>query len=67
MPEAIRQQVLARDNYHCVLPPPHEGRLEVDHIIPVSRGGPHTLANGRTLCLLHHRQVTGRDFGFKSR
>jgi hypothetical protein len=67
MPERIRREVLARDGYRCVMPGPDEGRLEVDHIQPVSRGGQHSAANARTVCRRHHLQLTGADFGFGGR
>lgn len=33
---------------------------EADHIVPLSEGGTNDLANGRTLCLTHHRETTIR-------
>ena len=37
---------------------PCEGRLEVNHVIPRSQGGPSVVANGMPLCAHHHRLVT---------
>jgi len=37
----------------------HNGRLEVDHIVPLHRGGSNDDDNLRTLCAEHHRLVTG--------
>ncbi|MEU4920280.1 HNH endonuclease [Streptomyces parvus] len=36
-------------------------RLEVDHIVPVSRGGTSTLDNAQVLCQPCHRAKTVRD------
>ena len=41
--------------YHC------EGRRalwEADHVVPLVEGGPHTLANMRTLCVPCHKRAT---------
>lgn len=49
IPTYLRWQVFERDNFTCQ----HCGArryLEVDHIIPESKGGPTTLANFQTLC-----------------
>ena len=50
---SVRYQVMKRDHFKCVLC----GRraedgviLEIDHIIPVSKGGTSDLSNLRTLC-----------------
>ncbi len=66
MPAKIRRQILARDGYRCVVCGSQE-RLEADHVVPVSRGGPHTVANGRTLCRPCHLKATGADFGWRGR
>ena len=34
------------------------GPLRVDHVVPLSEGGPDEDGNKRTLCLRHHRGVT---------
>jgi 5-methylcytosine-specific restriction endonuclease McrA len=54
LPEPIRQAVLERDHHTCTMVGHHEGRLEVDHIIPQSRGGSDDMSNLRTLCRYHH-------------
>lgn len=51
LPVKLRAQVMARDYCRCV----HCGcddieELGVDHILPESKGGPHTLDNLQTLC-----------------
>ena len=52
-------RILDRDGHQCVLKGPHNGRLEVDHIVPLHRGGSNDDDNLRTLCAFHHRLVTG--------
>jgi 5-methylcytosine-specific restriction endonuclease McrA len=51
----VRWRILKRDEYRCVLcgrsPATHAGlSLQIDHVIPVSRGGGDEEANLRTLC-----------------
>ena len=54
MTKKLRLQVLERDNFTCQFcgrSPQKDGvSLEVDHIIPVSRGGRTELSNLQTLC-----------------
>lgn len=52
IPIQIRWRVLKRDNYQCVKcgKKPPEVQLEVDHIIPRSKGGPDIEENFQTLC-----------------
>lgn len=52
---AIRYDILKRDNYKCVIcgrSPANNDKvkLEVDHIVPVSKGGKNHIENLRTLC-----------------
>jgi len=49
IPESLREQVFARDDYRCVECESVK-RLCVDHIIPESKGGATTLENLQTLC-----------------
>lgn len=49
IPEAIRQQVLSRDNHRCVECQSIK-RLTIDHIFPESKGGSTTLDNLQVLC-----------------
>jgi hypothetical protein len=48
IPLAVRREVFARDGV-CVWCAAQE-RLELDHIVPYSRGGPDTVDNLRVLC-----------------
>jgi len=52
-------RILDRDGHQCVFEGPQNGRLEVDHIVPLHRGGSNEDSNLRTLCAEHHRQATG--------
>lgn len=40
---------------------------QVDHIIPVSRGGTHERVNLRGVCGPCHRKLTARQFGYAAR
>ena len=53
MNEDIRYNVLIRDNFTCVLcgaTAKDGAKLQVDHIIPVSKGGKTVMSNLQTLC-----------------
>ena len=52
LPLKLRWDVLKRNHYKCVKcgARPPDVELEVDHILPVSRGGTNDLTNLRTLC-----------------
>jgi hypothetical protein len=55
IPLRTRWAVLKRDSYKCTKcgsspSADHEVRLEVDHIIPVTKGGQNNIENLRTLC-----------------
>lgn len=48
-----RAQILGRAGHRCYVYDPDlcRGRAtEVDHVIPVAEGGPHTLANASAIC-----------------
>lgn len=62
---SIRQLVLERDQFQCVLVVPEGHRCpnratDVDHIDPL---GSDELWNLRALCGLHHRRVTSAQAG----
>lgn len=53
MTDSLRYDVLRRDNFKCVIcgATASEGaKLEVDHIVPISKGGKTELTNLQTLC-----------------
>ena len=51
-------KVLARDNYRCCSCG-RPGRLEVDHIVPISKNGSkYALDNLQSLCQSCHREKT---------
>ena len=54
---AQRTEILARDEYKCVIcgQGPREGmEIHADHIKPKDRGGKATIENGQTLCSTHN-------------
>jgi 5-methylcytosine-specific restriction endonuclease McrA len=69
VPASVRREVFLRDGGRCQWPTAGGGicgsthRVELDHIIPVGRGGSPTVANLRVLCDAHNvlaaRQVYG--------
>ena len=62
---AQRDWRLQRTNYLCEMCLPDVVRLAtvVDHIVPLSKGGPDADENTRNLCAEHNRQVTAEQFG----
>jgi len=52
IPASVRVSVLHRDGYKCVFcgRSPNQVQLEVDHIVPFSKGGSNDLSNLQTLC-----------------
>jgi hypothetical protein len=48
---ALRQKVLERDDYTCSYCGRRGGRLTLDHVVPVSRGGTSELRNLVTACV----------------
>ncbi|WP_374223780.1 HNH endonuclease [Streptomyces sp. ISL-11] len=55
-----RSRALARDRFRCQFCGSRQ-ELEVDHIVPVARGGTWAPSNLRTLCRPCHRQKTHED------
>jgi hypothetical protein len=51
----IRSQIFRRDDYTCRYCGTRGGRLECDHVIPVSRGGPTVESNLVTACFKCNR------------
>lgn len=65
--EEIRVAVLKRDDFTCTIcgisaDPNRNTVLDVDHIVPRSRGGADTGSNLRTLCMTCHEARHGRLF-----
>ena len=52
IPPEVRKYVFVRDFYHCQScgKTDTEANLNVDHIIPLARGGKNDLSNLQTLC-----------------
>jgi hypothetical protein len=62
---AIRRFVFERDDYTCLYCHIRGGELEVDHKIPISRGGTNDLLNLATSCLhcnRSKRNLTAEEF-----
>jgi hypothetical protein len=57
---ALRRAVVARDDDTCVSCGARGGRLDCDHVLPVSRGGGHQLANLATACLRCNRATQAK-------
>ena len=69
IPDAIKQQVLARDGACCTFVGADgkrcgsTWRLELDHVIPVALGGETSVENLRVLCRAHNRFEAERVLG----
>ena len=57
--KAIRARVLRRDGHRCRMC--GQPGAEVDHIVPVSKGGSWEAANLQTLCRPHHIAKTRNE------
>ena len=72
IPVWLRDEVLKRDDHCCTYTTPGGHRcscpvgLEIDHIVPVARGGKTEIKNLRVLCSTHNilaaKEVFGRGF-----
>lgn len=60
---SVRVDVLKRDNYRCVFcgATAQETQLQIDHIIPFSKGGNNELSNLQTLCVKCNRGKSDRS------
>jgi 5-methylcytosine-specific restriction endonuclease McrA len=69
VPAAVRRAVWARDGDRCTFVGSRGHRcgethgLELDHVVPVARGGTSTLANLRLRCAAHNQHEAERVFG----
>jgi 5-methylcytosine-specific restriction endonuclease McrA len=69
IPRAVRRAVWARDGGQCAFVSAdghrceERSKLEMDHIVPVAKGGASTVDNLRLLCRAHNRHAADRVFG----
>lgn len=59
IPPAVRWEIHQRDGYRCVYCG-EEGELQLDHVIPYSRGGPDTYENLVSACRTCNRTKGAR-------
>jgi 5-methylcytosine-specific restriction endonuclease McrA len=57
---ALRSEVFARDDFTCAYCGERGGRLECDHVTPVSRGGRHDPDNLVAACFGCNRDKAGK-------
>jgi 5-methylcytosine-specific restriction enzyme A len=64
IPTSVRVDVLKKDNCRCVFcgATAQETQLQIDHIIPFSKGGSNDLSNLQTLCRECNRGKSDRVF-----
>lgn len=60
IPDQLRAEILSRDGFKC-LDCGSDDHLQMDHIIPVSKGGPTTAENLQTLCRPCNARKRDRD------
>jgi 5-methylcytosine-specific restriction endonuclease McrA len=69
IPNHVRRAVWKRDRSQCAFLSADGRRctarsgLEIDHVLPVARGGQSTVDNLRLLCWAHNQHVAERTFG----
>jgi hypothetical protein len=69
VPAAVRREVFLRDEGKCQWPLADGGicgsthRVELDHVVPVGRGGKATASNCRVLCAVHNRLAAREAYG----
>lgn len=69
IPAAVRRAVWQRDGHRCTFIGPESRRcesrsfLELDHVLPVARGGRGTVDNLRVRCRAHNQLEAERVFG----
>jgi hypothetical protein len=69
VPKAIQRQIFFRDGNQCNFVSDdgrrcsERGRLQVDHILPVAKGGDDRAENLRLLCAPHNQLMAERHFG----
>ncbi|MGB7414296.1 MAG: HNH endonuclease [Thermosynechococcaceae cyanobacterium] len=68
IPADVRHYVLTRDGHQCQSCSQSHVLLEVDHIIPLAKGGPNDISNLHTLCQRCNREKCDRiDHRFQRR
>ncbi|HYS79147.1 MAG TPA: HNH endonuclease signature motif containing protein [Anaeromyxobacteraceae bacterium] len=69
IPAEVKRAVWTHDGDRCQWPVASGGvcgstrRLELDHIVPVARGGASTIANLRVTCRVHNQYAARQAFG----
>ena len=69
VPDAVRRAVWERDGERCTFTSDdgerceERSRIELDHVVPVARGGSSTVENLRLLCSAHNQLAAEREFG----
>ncbi|HEX7624538.1 MAG TPA: HNH endonuclease signature motif containing protein, partial [Anaeromyxobacteraceae bacterium] len=69
IPAEVKRAVWTRDGGRCQWPVASGGvcgstrRLELDHVVPVARGGASTTANLRVTCRFHNQRAARQVFG----
>jgi len=69
IPAEVKRAVWTRDGRCCRWPLASGGvcgsttRLELDHIVPLARGGTSTVSNLRVLCATHNQLAARQAFG----
>src|SRR5512133_481431 len=69
VPAAVRREVFLRDEGRCPWPLAEGGicgsthRVELDHVVPVGRGGKATASNARVLCAFHNQSAAREVYG----
>jgi hypothetical protein len=72
IPVRVRDEVFARDSGRCTYVGPDGRRcdatrgLQIDHVVPVARGGSGEIGNLRLLCAQHNRLLAERLLGKKT-
>lgn len=58
----LRRRALMRDNFECRVCGARNVPLEVDHVVPLARGGADGLDNVQAICKPCHIEKTTREF-----
>ncbi len=72
IPRHVRDEVFARDHGRCTFVGPDgrrcdaTGGLQIDHVVPVARGGSGEIGNLRLMCAQHNRLLAERLLGART-